>query len=148
MCSLIFDHSPLFYLVLVEMVAKQQGSSEKIAFQLRLQGSNTQKKRETNIAEGRDFVCTNSDEKCSSGVSAFHSLLTVSGDGVLYTGSSDFWAVSTVCGIKRTHFESRIWFCPQAKWWGGTCWVVCQNFQVSGSANIIMYQCFSLVGAI
>lgn len=121
LCSLIFNHSPLFWLVLVEMVAKQQDSSEKIAFQLWLQGSNAWKKRETNIADWKDFVCTNNDGKCSSGVSAFSSLLTVCGDGVLYTGSSGFWAVSTVYIIKRTHCESRIWFCPQAKCWGGAC---------------------------
>jgi hypothetical protein len=76
-------------------------------------------KWEANIAKWKDFVCTNSAEKCSSGVSAFSLLVTVSGDGVLYTGSLGFWAVSTVCIIKRTHFENQIWFHPQEKWWGG-----------------------------
>jgi len=85
-------------------------------------GQQCLEKRETNIAELKDFICTNNDEKCSSGLSAFSSVLTVSGDGVLlYTGSSGFWAVSTVCIIQRTHFDSQIWFHPQAKWWEGTC---------------------------
>jgi hypothetical protein len=39
----------------------------------------------------------------------------LSGDGVLYTGSLDFWAVSTICIIKWTHFECRIWFHPEAE---------------------------------
>ena len=43
--------------------------------------------RETNIAEWNDFICTNIDEKCSSGVSDCSSVLTVYGDGVLYIGS-------------------------------------------------------------
>ena len=36
----------------------------------------------TNIAECKDFICTNSDEKCCSGVNVYSSLLTVSGDSV------------------------------------------------------------------
>jgi len=49
LCSLIFDHSPLFWLVFVEMVVKQQDSSEKIAFQLWLQGSNAWKKEKQTL---------------------------------------------------------------------------------------------------
>jgi hypothetical protein len=45
LCSLIFDHLPLFWLVLVEMDAKHQDSSEKISFQLWLQGSKPGKMR-------------------------------------------------------------------------------------------------------
>ena len=53
LCSLIFDHSPLFWLVLVEMDAKQQDSSEKIAFHLWLQGSNAWKKEKQTLWNGR-----------------------------------------------------------------------------------------------
>jgi hypothetical protein len=53
LCSLISDHSPLFWLVLVETVAKQQDSSEKIAFQLWLRGSSAWKKEKRTLLNGR-----------------------------------------------------------------------------------------------
>jgi hypothetical protein len=53
LCSLIFDHLPLFWLVLVEMDAKHQDSSEKISFQFWLQGSNAWKNEKQTLLNGR-----------------------------------------------------------------------------------------------